>query len=129
MRYGRAIALAGLMAGLVGLSPEMSLPAVAQVMAQTADQRKAEGDRQSEGDTLNNIGITHHQLEQYTQALEFYQQALVIRREVGNRRREGISLSSAAVGIDGGYRRWIGSGNYGGAVATHSRLAADKRCH
>lgn len=101
MRYGRAIVLAGLVTGLVGLAPVMVVPRMTQTVAQTVEQRKAESDRQSEGDTLNNIGMTHHQLEQYPQALEFYQQALGIRREVGNRRREGISLSSAAVGIDG----------------------------
>lgn len=45
MHYGRAIALAGLVAGLVGLAPISVLPGVAQTVAQTREQRKAEGDR------------------------------------------------------------------------------------
>jgi len=36
------------------------------------------GDRQGEGDTLNNIGRVHRNLGQYAKALEFYQQALAI---------------------------------------------------
>lgn len=41
MRYGRAIALAGLMAGLVGLAPVVPVPGGVQVVAQTADQQQA----------------------------------------------------------------------------------------
>ena len=46
MRYGSAIALTGLMAGLVGLAPQkvFSLPSE-QKIAQTAQDQKSEADR------------------------------------------------------------------------------------
>ncbi len=54
MHDGRAIALAGLMAGLVGLAPVVAVPGVVQVIAQTADQRKVEGDRLLKNSEIEN---------------------------------------------------------------------------
>ncbi|GET40596.1 hypothetical protein MiSe_54060 [Microseira wollei NIES-4236] len=47
-----------------------------------------------EGDTLNNIGQVYLNLAQYPKALEFYQQALAIHREIGNKAGEGRTLSN-----------------------------------
>ena len=45
-----------------------------------------------EGRTLNNIGLIYVMLGQYTQALDYSQQALAINREVGDRIWEGKSF-------------------------------------
>ena len=50
-----------------------------------------------EGTTLNNLGTLYHAQGQYAQALNFFQQALVIVREVGNRMGEGTTLNNLGV--------------------------------
>lgn len=49
--------------------------------------------------SLNGIGGVYENLGQYQQALDYYQQALAIRRDIGDREGEGASLNS----IGGGY--------------------------
>ena len=41
------------------------------------------GDRHSEGMILGNLGLVYRELAQYREAIEYYQAALPIRREVG----------------------------------------------
>jgi CHAT domain-containing protein/Tfp pilus assembly protein PilF len=50
-----------------------------------------------EGRTLFNIGLVYGQLGQYSQALEYSQQALAINREVGDRLWEGRTLNSLGI--------------------------------
>ena len=52
------------------------------------------GDRADEGTTLNNIGGVYHSQGRYAEALENYQQALAIWREVGDRAGEGETLNN-----------------------------------
>lgn len=58
-----------------------------QVLAQTQDDRRAEADR------LLQQGLEQHQTSQFQAALQSWQQALEIYREIGDRAREGIALS------------------------------------
>ena len=55
------------------------------------------GDRQGEGDTLNNIGRVYRNLGQYPKALEFYQQALAIRQEIGDKAGQGTTLNNIGI--------------------------------
>ncbi len=50
--------------------------------------------RYSEAATLNNIGNTYSNLRQPQQALDFYQQSLILTRELGLRNEEATNLSS-----------------------------------
>ena len=52
------------------------------------------GDRAGEAATLNNIGAVHDALGQRQRALEYYGQALPIRREVGDRAGEAATLNN-----------------------------------
>ena len=54
------------------------------------------GDRRGEGTTLNNIGTVYNALGQNETALEYYKQALPIRREVGDRVGEAVTLNNIA---------------------------------
>ena len=49
--------------------------------------------RQSEGRTLNNLGVAYANLERHEKAIEYYEQALRIAREVKNRINEGNILA------------------------------------
>jgi len=46
------------------------------------------------GATLTNIGLIYSNLGQYQEALNFYQQSLDIRRQIGDRRGEGLTLNN-----------------------------------
>lgn len=50
--------------------------------------------RKGEGATLQNIGVIYNELGQYEQALDFYQKALVIRKEIGDKTGEGNTLNN-----------------------------------
>ncbi|MEB3831783.1 CHAT domain-containing protein [Phormidium sp. CCY1219] len=54
------------------------------------------GDRQSVGETLNQIGIISARLGQYAEALQFYQQGLDIAHDIGDRNLEGTILHNLA---------------------------------
>jgi CHAT domain-containing protein/Tfp pilus assembly protein PilF len=55
------------------------------------------GDRSLEAMAVYKIGLAHDLLSDYPKALEYYGQALEIRRATGNRRGEGQALSSIGV--------------------------------
>jgi tetratricopeptide (TPR) repeat protein len=57
-------------------------------------QARASKDRRQEGTLLNNIGYLYSALGQKDKALDFFQQALAIRREVGYRSGEGATLNN-----------------------------------
>ena len=59
-----------------------------QALAQTQAQRKAEGDR------LFNQGIQQYQISQFQAALQSWQQALIIYREIKDRQGEGKALGN-----------------------------------
>jgi CHAT domain-containing protein/Tfp pilus assembly protein PilF len=46
---------------------------------------------------LSNLGAAYQALSQYTQAITYFEQALVIARVVGNRAREGLALNNLGV--------------------------------
>ena len=53
--------------------------------------------RQQEGSALNNLGIAYSHIGELRKAIEFYEQALVIAREIGDRRVEGDVLQGLGV--------------------------------
>jgi len=77
------------------------------VLAQTSDARKAEADR------LFEQGIEQFQTSQYEAALQSWQQALTIYREIKNRQGEGNALGNlgAAYYSLGDYPKAIGNDN------------------
>src|SRR5919199_5584091 len=64
------------------------------VLAQTPDARKAEGEAalKEQADRLFQQGIQQYQTSQFEAALQSWQQALKIYREIKNRQGEGASL-------------------------------------
>ncbi|MBE9080387.1 tetratricopeptide repeat protein [Romeria aff. gracilis LEGE 07310] len=52
------------------------------------------GNRASEANTLNNIGIFYQSLGNYSKALSYYDQSLAIMREIGNRASEAKALGN-----------------------------------
>ena len=58
------------------------------------------GDRAGEGTTLNGIGGVYANQGRYAEALEAYEQALAIGREVGDRAGEGTTLNNIGVVYD-----------------------------
>ncbi|WP_332947630.1 MULTISPECIES: CHAT domain-containing protein [unclassified Microcoleus] len=62
-----------------------------QALAQTQAQRKAEADR------LLNQGIQQHQISQFQAALQSWQQALIIYREIKDRQSEGKALGNLGI--------------------------------
>lgn len=57
-------------------------------------QEKIEDDRRTEGTSLNNPGFVYHQLGEVNKAVDCYEQALVILREIGDRHGEGNHLGN-----------------------------------
>jgi len=55
------------------------------------------GDRQGEGQALNNIGNACRNLGQYQQAIDFQQQSLAVAREIGDRQGEGVALGNLGI--------------------------------
>jgi tetratricopeptide (TPR) repeat protein len=51
-------------------------------------------DKQLKGDALNRKGKIHHHLGDYDTALEYLQQSLLIRREIGDKQVEGTTLNN-----------------------------------
>jgi tetratricopeptide (TPR) repeat protein len=51
-------------------------------------------ERQGYGDVCNNLGNVYRSLGQYQEALNFHQQSLEIKREIGNRKGEAASLGN-----------------------------------
>jgi len=88
MRYGRAIAVAGLMVGLLGMAPGVGLVGIPSGVAQTVEQRKAEADR------LLQQGIQQIESREPEAALQTLEQALRIYREIKHRSGEGNTLAN-----------------------------------
>ncbi|ALB41802.1 MULTISPECIES: tetratricopeptide repeat protein [unclassified Anabaena] len=79
---------------LTVLQPVVNLPMlfqVSQVLAQTPATRKAEAER------LFQQGIKQFQTSQFTAALQSWQQALIIYREIKDRQGEGQSLGNLGI--------------------------------
>ena len=95
MRYGKAIALVGLVVGLVGVAPIAVLPGVAQM----TEQRKTEAER------LLQQGIQQAQSNQYQLASQSFEQALNIYQQISDRTGEArvlIGLGTANIGLGNG---------------------------
>jgi tetratricopeptide (TPR) repeat protein len=52
------------------------------------------GDRRGEGGDLGNIGLIYANMGEPRKAIEFYEQALVIAREIKDPRDEGAALGN-----------------------------------
>jgi hypothetical protein len=55
---------------------------------------RSQKDRRAEGAHLGNLGIAYFQLGEPRRAIDYYEQQLLIVREIGNRRGEGAALGS-----------------------------------
>ena len=53
-----------------------------------------------EGAHLGNLGNAYSDLGETRRAIEFYEQQLVISREIGDRRSEGIALWNMSLALD-----------------------------
>jgi len=85
MRYGSAIAVAGLVLGLVGLAPVDGVR-LAQTVAQAVDPRKAEGDQ------LLQQGIEKYDKGYSTDAEEIFRLAVIIYQGIQDRNGEATAL-------------------------------------
>jgi CHAT domain-containing protein/tetratricopeptide (TPR) repeat protein len=118
MRFQR-IGLSALVTFLATiLNVELRLPILdgqliqnSQVLAQTPDARKAEADR------LLQQGIQQAQTGQFEAALQSWQQALTIYREIKDRQREGASLSNLG-------NAYFYLGDYAKAIDYHQQSLA-----
>jgi CHAT domain-containing protein len=94
MFYVRSMVLAGLMIGLVGLPPAAGLISIASAEVQTTRSRQAEADR------LLRQGLQQYQMSQFEAALQSFQQALVIYRELKYRLQEGVALGNLGIAYE-----------------------------
>lgn len=58
---------------------------------------KKQGNHQSQSKYLNNLGNDYSDIAQYQQAIDCYQSALSISRQIGDKRIEGISLGNLGI--------------------------------
>ncbi len=104
-----------LTAVLMPFSAKLTAPfQVSQVLAQTTDARKAEADR------LIKQGLQQHQTSQFEAALQSWQQALIIYREIKDRQREGVTLNNLGLA-------YSNLGNYAKAIEYHEQDLAIAR--
>jgi CHAT domain-containing protein/Flp pilus assembly protein TadD len=94
--------------------PNLPIATASRVLAQTADARKAEADR------LFKQGIEQFQISQFTAALQSWQQALQIYREIKDRQGEGAALGNLGIA----YRNL---GDYKKAIEYHQQFLAIAR--
>ncbi|MFZ4427497.1 MAG: tetratricopeptide repeat protein [Saprospiraceae bacterium] len=68
------------------------------------------GDREGEGDTLNNLAITAYARGDYDRALGYLEQSLAIQQAIGDRKGEGTTLNNISQIYDarGDYDRALG---------------------
>jgi len=64
------------------------------------DAARALKQTKDEGTLLNNIGLVYNNLGERRRALEYYEQALPIHREVGNRAVEATTLNNIGMVYD-----------------------------
>ncbi|XGV97328.1 MAG: tetratricopeptide repeat protein [Leptolyngbya sp. BL-A-14] len=67
-----------------------------EALANLAEYRKA-GNQQSEAINLGELGLIYHSLNQYYQALEFYQQALAVYEKINDPVEQGNTLNFIGV--------------------------------
>ncbi|MDJ0601822.1 MAG: tetratricopeptide repeat protein [Crocosphaera sp.] len=60
---------------------------------QALDISREIGDRQGEGNSVQNLGFLYNYLAQYKQAIEYLQESLAIKREVGDHKGEACSYT------------------------------------
>ncbi|HBE34372.1 MAG TPA: Fis family transcriptional regulator, partial [Cyanobacteria bacterium UBA11368] len=99
-------ALIALIATVVEMPPSLNLKAnwgVPKVLAQTTAERKAQADR------LLEQGIQQFQTSQFRAALQSWEQALTIYREIKDRKGEGTALGNLGIAYDslGDYQKAI----------------------
>jgi tetratricopeptide (TPR) repeat protein len=58
------------------------------------------GDRQGEGQTLNNLGVAYAALGEPRRAIEHYEQWLAIAREIGDRRGEANACWNLGLAVE-----------------------------
>ena len=58
------------------------------------------GDRRGEGNDLGNLGLAYADLGETRRSIHFYEQALLIDREIGDRRGEGTALWNMSLALD-----------------------------
>jgi CHAT domain-containing protein/uncharacterized protein HemY len=75
---------------------------------------KRNGNRQGEMQSLESLGLSHHSLGKYSQAIEYYQQGLNLARELGDVRQEVWTLGSLG-------RAYTDLGNYRQAIEYHQQ--------
>jgi CHAT domain-containing protein/Flp pilus assembly protein TadD len=114
LRATQSFALAGLMVGLIGMAPGLAVPGVAQVVAQTGDQRKVEGDR------LLQQGIQQFQTSRFEAAFQSWQQALQLYRAIKDRLGEGNALGNLG-------NAYFSLGNYAKAIELQEQRLAIAR--
>ncbi|HBB32051.1 MAG TPA: Fis family transcriptional regulator [Cyanobacteria bacterium UBA8803] len=86
----------------------------AQVLAQTPDAQQAEANE------LFQQGIQQYQVSQFQAAIQSWQEALTIYREIGNRQREGSTLGNLGVA-------YYSLGDYAKAIDYHQQRLAITR--
>ncbi|MFM2432823.1 MAG: hypothetical protein RLZZ511_4037 [Cyanobacteriota bacterium] len=102
--------IAGL-AGVLCFGTIVALPSGGVAVAQTVDARKAEAER------FLQQGIQQYQVSQFTAALQSWQQALKLYREIKDRQREGIAQGNLGTA----YRSL---GNYAKAIEYYEQSLA-----
>jgi len=58
------------------------------------------GDKHAKGSTLGNLGNAYLVLGETRKAIEYYEQALIIDREIGDQRKEGNELWNTSLAFD-----------------------------
>jgi CHAT domain-containing protein len=70
-----------------------------QYHQQSLEIVRAIGDKQGEGNSLNNLGNAYYLLSDYKQAIQYHQQSLKIDKALGDKQGEGISLNNLGVAL------------------------------
>jgi tetratricopeptide (TPR) repeat protein len=106
LRFKSAVLVALLASGSIALElPGRSSVAVAQSQV---DPRKVEAER------LLKQGLQQYRASQFAAALQFWQQALTLYRQVNDRRGEGATLGNLGITYDA-------LGNYAKAIEYHQQ--------
>lgn len=85
------------------------------------------GDRSTECLTLGNLGLAHHYLEQYPQAIEFFQQSLAISRDKDNNyiREEAFTWFNLGLALENVNRESDALGAYHNARELFHKMGLD----
>jgi CHAT domain-containing protein/uncharacterized protein HemY len=113
-KIGRSVFVSLLVVLSASFVPRLSMGLTLGVLAQTVDARKAEADK------LLLQGIKQAQTSQFTAALQSWEQALKIYREIKDRQGEGDALGNLGVA-------YFSFGNYSKAIDYHQQHLAIAR--